>query len=152
MAKVSMMFPHKLEIKLSKLPAKVDEISCEVLEAGGKVAYKIIKESLDSVVGTSIDSRSTGELQASLGVSPPKLDRNGNFNIKVGFNEPRRKQYAARGKRSYYTITNAMIANIIEHGKHGQPARPFLARAKRKLKKPVREAMIAKFNEEVGKL
>lgn len=141
MAKVSMIFPQELEVRLSKLSDKTEEISCEVLEAGGKVACEIVRDSLDSVVGKGEHTRSTGELQAALGVSPPKRDRDGNYNVKIGFAEPR-----SDGE------SNAKIANIIEHGKHGQPARPFLARAKRKLKKPVREAMIAKFNEEVGKL
>ena len=44
------------------------------------------------------------------------------------------------------------LANIIEYGKPGQPARPFLARAKRQVKKPCEAAMKAKFEEEIKKL
>jgi hypothetical protein len=72
--------------------------------------------------------------------------------VKIGFNEPRRRQYAAKGKRSYYTITNAMIANVIEHGKHGQPPKPFLKPARTSSRKPAIEAMKQKLDEEIGKL
>lgn len=48
----------------------------------------------------------------------------------IGFNEPRREQNAAKGKRSYKVRTNAMIANVLEYGRHGQPPKPFLANAK----------------------
>lgn len=141
-------------MKLSKLEQATDEVTKNVLKAGAKVVYRQVKFHLVQVIGnnTKYDSKSTGELVDSLGVSPPKLDRNGNFNIKIGFNEPRKKQYSAKRGRNYYDITNAMLANIIEYGKHGQPAKPFLARAKRASKALCEAAMKKKFEEEVEKL
>ncbi len=47
------------------------------------------------------------------------VTREGNHNIKVGFAEPR----SGGG-------SNAKLANILEYGKHGQPAKPFLKPAK----------------------
>ena len=136
MAKVQMLMPDDFLEKLSKLGRKTDEITKEVLKAGGKVALAKVKSNLDAVIGHDLahDSRSTGELKRSLGVSPPLVDRNGNYNVKIGFAENR-----SDGE------SNAKIANIIEYGKHGQPARPFLARAKRQSKKPCEAAMKEKF-------
>ena len=45
-----------------------------------------------------------------------------------------------------------MIANILEYGKHGQPAKPFLKPAKSASKSACIAAMQQKFDEEVKKL
>lgn len=143
MAKAQMMMPEDFLTRLSKLGDQQDAISEKVLAAGGEVVLSEVQSRLSSVVGknTQYDSRSTGELERSLGLSSVKLDRNGNHNIKVGFSEPRRD-----GK------SNAMLANILEYGKHGQPAKPFLKPAKSASKAACVEAMKRTFEEEVDKL
>lgn len=143
MAKVTMHLPDEFLQKLSKLGDKTDSITKDVLKAGGEVVLKKVQSSLSAVVGkdTKQPSRSTGELEKSLGVSAPLLDKNGNYNVKVGFAEPR-----SDGQ------SNAKLANILEYGKHGQPAKPFLAPARRAAKKPCEAAMRAKFEEEMKKL
>jgi len=154
MAKVNIKMPEEFLLKVSRLADKTDEIVPKVLEAGGDVVLAKVKSNLQSVIGsgTKYPSESTGELAASLGVSPAKVDKNGTHNVKVGFNEPRRKQSAAKGRRSYYVATNAMIANVIEYGKHGQPAKPFLKPAKSASRKPCVEAMKAKLEEEINNI
>ena len=93
----------------------MDDIADKALHAGGEVVLSKTKSNLESIVsGTS-----TGQLVNALGLSPVLVDRNGDYNIKVGFDE-----YRKDGS------SNAMVANIIEYGKHGQPARPFLKNAK----------------------
>ena len=77
----------------------------------------------------------------SLGLSPVKVDRNGNYNIKVGFDEPRRDG-----------TSNAMVANIIEYGKPGQPAKPFLKNAKIATKSECEDVMKRKLEEEINKV
>lgn len=140
MAKVDIKMPEDFLLKLSKLESKTDEIIPRVLEAGGKVVVSKVKSNLESVIGkeTKEESRSTGELVSSLGVSSARIDRKGNFNIKVGFSEPR------KGGGS-----NAMIASIIEYGKSGQPAKPFLKPAKSSTRNACIEAMKQRFEEEV---
>ena len=135
--------PDEFLQKLSKLGSKTDEIAAKVLEAGGEVVLAKVKSNLSSVVGsgTKYPSRSTGELERSLGLSPAKVDRSGNHNIKIGFSEPR-----SDGD------SNAKIANIIEYGKHGQPAKPFLKPAKSSSKAAAISAMQKAFDEEVEKL
>ena len=135
--------PDEFLQRLSKLGSKTDEIAAKVLEAGGEVVLAKVKNNLSSVVGsgTKYPSRSTGELERSLGLSPAKVDRSGNHNIKIGFSEPRSDGGS-----------NAKIANIIEYGKHGQPAKPFLKPAKSSSKAAAISAMQKAFDEEVEKL
>ena len=45
-----------------------------------------------------------------------------------------------------------MVANIIEYGKHGQPAKPFLKNAKISSKKECEDAMAKKLEEEINKI
>lgn len=143
MAKVDVKMPEDFLLRLSKLGDKTDEITGHVLEAGGEVVLKKVQGNLASVIGsgTKYDSRTTGELLGSLGLSPAKLDKKGNYNVKVGFAEPR------KGGGS-----NAKIANILEYGKHGQAAKPFLKPAKTATKAECISTMQAKFEEEISKL
>ena len=143
MAKVDVKMPEEFLLKLSRLQSNTDSIAEKVLEAGGDVVLGKVSSNLSAVVGhgTKHPSESTGELEASLGVTPVKVDKQGNHNIKVGFAEPR-----SDGK------SNAMIANILEYGKHGQPAKPFLKPAKSASKNEAIAAMQSKFEEEVEKL
>lgn len=143
MAKVDIKMPDEFLEKLSKLGSHTDEISERVLEAGGEVVLAKIRTNLSSVVGkgTKVDSRSTGELERSLGMSRARVDRQGNHNIKIGFAEPRSDGGS-----------NAKIANILEYGRHGQPAKPFLKPAKSSSKSACEAAMKQKLEEEISKL
>ena len=143
MAKVDMKMPEDFLLKLSRLQDRTDDIIPRVLKAGGEVVEAKIKNNLQSVIGkgTKEESRSTGELVSALGVSSAKQDRDGNFNVKVGFSEPR-----PDGK------SNAMIAGVLEYGKHGQSPKPFLKPAKSASKKACVEAMVSAFEKEVEKI
>lgn len=143
MAKVKVEMPEEFLRKLSLLGRKTDEIAGRVLEAGGEVVLSKVRSNLSSVIGsgTKYASRSTGELESSLGLSPVKADRDGNHNIKVGFSEPRSDGGS-----------NAKLANILEYGKHGQPAKPFLKPAKSASRAECIHVMKQKLDEEVAKL
>ena len=143
MAKVQVKMPEDFLLRLSRLGDKTDEIISKVLEAGGEVVEQKVRANLSAVIGrdTKEESRSTGELLSALGVSPAKIDREGNYNVKVGFSEPRRD-----GR------SNAMIANVLEYGKSGQPAKPFMKPAKTAARAPCIESMKAAFEREVEKL
>ena len=142
MAKVDIKMPDEFLQKLSRLGSDFDEVAESVLEAGGEVVLSRVKGNLASVVGqgTKYDSRSTGELEASLGLSPATLNRDGNHDVKIGFAEPRKDGGS-----------NAKLANILEYGRHGQPAKPFLKPAKTQSKSAAISAMQQKFEEEVEK-
>lgn len=140
MAKVQIKMPEDFLLKISRLGDQTDTIIPKVLEAGGNVVLDKVKGNLSSVVGsgTKEKSRSTGELERSLGLSPAKQNRDGNWDVKIGFSEPRSDGGS-----------NAKIANILEYGKSGQPPKPFLKPARTQSKSDCIETMKVKFQEEV---
>ena len=151
---VIIQFDDDFSKKLAALGSHTDEILEKAMSAGAEAALPIVRAELQGAIGgdTKVQSRSTGELVDSLGISPVMVDNKGVTNVKIGFSEPRRHQYAAKKKRSYYTVTNAMIANVLEYGKSGQPPRPWLKRAKTKATKVFRAKAQEIIDKEVEKL
>ena len=139
MAKVKIEMPSGFMDQIAGMGNALDAAIPKALAAGGKVVLDKMVSNLRAAIGsgTKKKSRSTGKLAASLGVSPAKLDRDGNLDVKVGFSE-------GRGE-----ISNAMLANVLEYGKHGQPPRPFLKRTKSSSRKPCIEAMQSVLKEEL---
>lgn len=143
MAKADINFPDAFLEQLSRLGSQFDSVAESVLEAGGEVVLEKAQRNLAAVVGTGTkyDSRSTGELVESLGLSPVKLNKSGNHDIKVGFSEPRSDGGS-----------NAKIANILEYGKHGQAPKPFMKPAKTSSKVECIQVMKDTLEAEVKKL
>ena len=140
MAKVKIEMPSGFMDQIAGMGNALDAAIPRALAAGGKVVLDKMKSNLRSAIGhgTKIKSRSTGKLAASLGVSPAKLDRDGNLDVKVGFSE-------GRGD-----VSNAMLANLLEYGKHGQPPKPFLKLTKSSSRKPCIEEMQRVLKEELN--
>ena len=140
MAKLNARLPEEFLLKISRLGEKTDEIVPRVLEAGANVVLPKVKSNLQNSIGkdTKQESRSTGELVAALGISPAKIDKNGNHDLKIGFAEPR-----ADGN------INAKIANVLEYGRSNQIARPFLAPAKSATRRNCIETMKATLEDEL---
>ena len=140
MATAAVKLPDEFLARISRRGTQTDRIAENILQAGGEVALAKVKSNLKSVVGseTKSKSRSTGELERSLGLSPIMVDKNGNHDIKVGFSE------LSTGGGS-----NAKIANILEYGTSSQSAKPFLKPAKSAVKKQCVEAMQSAFEKEV---
>lgn len=128
MARMTAKLPDELIAKLNRVGKNTDKVCEKALKAGAEVAEKAVASNLSAVVGkgTKYPSRSTGELQKSLGVTPVGIDGKGNYDIKIGFKEPRSDNES-----------NAKLANILEYGKSNQPAKPFLKPAKSKSKNDV---------------
>jgi len=139
MAKVSIQLPTAFMDQLTKIAAKTDAAIPKALEAGGKVVFEKMQANLHGAIGkdTKYKSRSTGKLLAALGVSPVKVNDEGNFDVKVGFSEGR-------------SVRNAMLANILEYGKHGQPPKPILKPTRASSRKPCIEAMQNVLEKELG--
>ena len=142
MAKATISMPEDFLLKVSQLEKQTDEILPRVLDVGGEIVLVQTKANLSSVIGsgTKLPSRSTGELEGALGLSKALQDKNGDWNVKVGFSEPRKDG-----------ISNAKLATILEYGKHGQPAKPFMKPARTKSRKPAIEAMKAKLESEMNR-
>jgi len=136
--KIAVEFDDELAQKLAQLESGMDEIIPKVLEAGGQVVLAKAQGNLSSSIGRGLKypSRSTGELASKLGLSPAKMNNEGNWDCKVGFAEPH-----SGG------VSNAMLGNLVEHGSHGRPAKPFMKPAASASKAGAVAAMAAKFEE-----
>ena len=106
--------PDEFLKKLAHLTKDEDGMAERVLSAGAEIVEAKVRSNLAGVIGRGLkeESRSTGQLLASLGTSGVKLDRDGNHNVKVGFAEPRRDG-----------DSNAKIANILEYGRVSRRSR-----------------------------
>ena len=140
MARVTIEMPTTLMDQLASAAEKTDSAIPKALEAGGKVVFERMQANLRSAIGrgTKVKSRSTGKLLAALGVSPVKVNDEGNYDVKVGFAE-------GRGN-----VSNAMLANLLEYGKSGQPPKPFLKQTKSSSRKPCIEEMQCVLKEELN--
>ena len=137
MAKCTYKLPEDFLKKISALGSHMDEVSEKVLQAGGEVILQRTRSNLNSV----LSGQSSGELVSALGLSGVRLDREGNPNIKLGFDEPRKDG-----------SSNAMVANILEYGKYNQPARLLLKPAKSQSKSQCIDTMVDTLEKEIKKL
>ena len=140
MARVTIKMPTALMEQLAKAAEKTDTAIPKALKAGGKVVFEKMQANLHAAIGrgTKYKSRSTGKLLAALGVSPVKVNDEGNYDVKVGFSEGRDD------------ANNAMLANLLEYGKSGQPPKPFLKQTKSSSQAPCIEAMQSVLKEELN--
>ena len=143
MASFSFRMPDDFLLKISELAEKTDDIVPRVLEAGGNVVLEQVRKNLQGVIGKDLkhEARSTGELESALGLSPAKMNRKGDWDVKIGFREPRPDGGS-----------NAKIANVLEYGRHGQPAKPFLKPARSASKEACEAAMREKLTEEINNI
>lgn len=151
--------------QLSKAGEQIDRISKAALLAAAVPVRSEMTSRLRNSIQTPREypKRSTGELLSALGTSPVRISVTDVYDVKVGFNEPRRKQYKPRdfhltrhsgagnqyftmtANRRYYVATNAMVANILEHGHKGshggQKAAPFVKPAVKAAKQAAEEEL-----------
>lgn len=118
MARVQIKLPNDFIDALDSASRLIDNSAEQVLKAGANIVEPRMRSNLSAAIGSSTKqpSRSTGQLAKALGTAPVKVNSRGDYNVKVGFAENRDDGRA-----------NALIANVLEHGRSNQPARPFLA-------------------------
>ncbi|MDK7149114.1 HK97 gp10 family phage protein [Winkia sp. UMB3158] len=118
MARVQIRLPNDFIDALDSASSLIDNSAEQVLKAGANTVEPRMRSNLSAAIGSSTKqpSRSTGQLAKALGTAPVKVNSRGDYNVKVGFAENRDDGRA-----------NALIANVLEHGRSNQPARPFLA-------------------------
>ena len=94
MAKVKIEMPDEFLNQIAGMGNALDAAIPKALAAGGKVVMQKMKSNLQAVIGrgAKYKSRSTGKLAASLGVSPAKLDRDGNLDVKVFLRRSRQRE------------------------------------------------------------
>ncbi|MGJ9540227.1 HK97 gp10 family phage protein [Actinotignum sp. GS-2025c] len=132
MARVQIRLPNTFIDALGAASNVLESSAEEVLQAGAGVVEPRMRTNLADSIGSSTKppSRSTGQLLAALGTTSVKINSRGDHNVKVGFAENR-----SDGR------SHALIANVLEHGRSNQPARPFLAPTRSQTHRPAVEAM-----------
>lgn len=153
MATLSIRLPDDLMSQLSRAGDQLDRIANDALTAAAGPVRTEMQSTLRNALSIprTYPKRGTGELTSALGVTPVRVANTGVYNIKIGFNEPRRQQAGHRigGKRKggggYYVTTNAIVANILEHGHKGshggQKAAPFVKPATKAAKQAAEETL-----------
>ena len=132
MARVQIRLPNDFIDALDSASSLLDNSAEKVLKAGANIVEPRMRSNLSAAIGSSTKqpSRSTGQLAKALGTAPVKVNSRGDYNVKVGFAENRDDGRA-----------NALIANVLEHGRSNQPARPFLAPTRSQTRRAAIDAM-----------
>ncbi len=115
------------------------EIAKNVVMAGAQPVADEIRKGLKANLQGS--EYSTGDLENSLGIAPPDVDRNGNINTKIGFDG-----YDSKG------VPNVIKARVMESGSSRQKKRPFVRTAVNRSRKNALEEMNKKYDEEIKKI
>lgn len=132
MARVQIKLPNDFIDALDSASNILDNSAEQVLKAGANIVEPRMRSNLSAAIGSSTKqpSRSTGQLAKALGTTPVKVNSHGDYNVKIGFAENRDDGRA-----------NALIANVLEHGRSNQPAKPFLAPTRSQTKRAAITAM-----------
>lgn len=132
MARVQIRLPNSFIDALGAAGDVVESSAEEILQAGAGVVEPRMRANLQAAIASSTKqpSRSTGQLLGALGTTTVKVNSRGDHNVKVGFAENRRD-----GR------SNALIANVLEHGRSNQAAQPFLASTRSQTRRPAIETM-----------
>lgn len=143
MARVQIRLPNAFIDSLNAASSVLEASADEVLGAGAAVVEPRMRSNLAAAIGsnTKKPSHSTGQLLGALGTTSVKANSRGDHNIKVGFAENRRD-----GR------SNALIANVLEHGRSNQPARPFLAPTRSQTRRGAIQAMKQALAARIGQV
>lgn len=139
MARMTFKAGDEYAVKLSKLAAGSDAIAKKAIYQGAKIVADRTRLELRRVISQTKNSKSTGDLEASLGITPIQRDENG-WNAKIGFDG-----YDRKG------VPNALKARVLESGSSRQPKRPFVRPAVNATKQKAIEVMNQTVDEEIRK-
>ena len=143
MARMNITVPEAMQAKLNRLGTEYDGIVQKMLVEGAKPLEEQVIANLESVVGrdTKFESRSTGALVKAVKVTKAYQVSNGDWHIKVAI-----YGYDEKG------VPNALKGMVLEKGKSGQPAKPWLKPAVSKTKNQCVDAMHTVLDREVSQL
>lgn len=139
MARMTFNAGDEYMLKLSQLAAGSEEIAKKAVYAAADIVTDKIRENLTANLAGS--EQSTGALEASLGITPIQVDRDGFINAKVGFDG-----YDEKG------VPNQLKARVMESGSSKVQKRPFVRPAVNATKKAAQDEMQRVVNEELEKI
>ena len=126
MPKYTIRVGEDFALKLSQLATDFDDVAEKAIRAGADIVADEMRARLEK----SLSGKSTGDLEAAMGITPVLRDSNGDWNAKVGFDG-----YDRNG------VPNQLKARVLESGSSKQQKRPFIAPAVRATRKQVQDAM-----------
>ncbi|MFT3952779.1 MAG: hypothetical protein QM689_12730 [Oscillospiraceae bacterium] len=162
MAKMTIRAEKDFEIALSRLEAKSEVIGRKAIYAAANIVTDEIRRNIDALpeepfkklntdMGEefqSVPKNQKKDLQDSLGISGIAVDRDGNLNTKVGFDD-----YGYYTTKKYpQGVPNALTARSIESGSSVRQKTPFVRPAVNKTKNAVKAAMSKVIEEETKKI
>lgn len=151
MANVEFDFPTDFMSEL--LNSDFEEICDEALKESAPILCDSLKSGCQSVIADKTRTELVNSFKVwKGGVRKTKTDA---FTLGVSvYGKPSAKSTftstTSRGKTRIRNTTNNDIAWWLDHGRDGQPAKPFIDRATRNVEKKIYELCQKKFNEKVG--
>ena len=159
MARVTVLKDASISDQLKKLSGRTEEVAKKAIYAGAKILTDEVRKNLDNLPEEQFRFLMEGEkfggvppeqkkdLQDSLGVTPIKQDKTGDWNAKIGFDG-----YGSMPTTKYPKgLPNNLLARSIESGSSVRQKTPFVRPAIRKKKKEVLAEMQAVVDEEIRK-
>jgi len=146
--------------KLSKLSTGQKEIAGKAIYAGAKVVADKIKDNIEKLPEDTFrylqgDDKFSGvpdgqkkDLEESFGVASIKVDSDGNYNTKLGFDG-----YGSYPTKKYPKgLPNQLLARAVESGSSVREKHPFVRPAVNATKKTAQAEMGRVIDEEIEKI
>lgn len=137
MARIMFKSSNEYAVKLSRLAAGSDAIAKKAIYEGAKIVADRVRVEMNK----KLSGESSGDMAASLGITPISKDAYGNWDAKIGFDG-----YDQNG------VANQLKARALESGTSKMKKRPFVRPAMYASKKRCQETMKRVIDEEIGKL
>lgn len=138
MARMTFKAGEEYALRLSRLATGSTEIAKKAIYAGAGIVADKIRANLSTNLAGS--KQSSGDLAASLGITPVTTDRDGWINAKIGFDG-----YDRRG------VPNQLKARVMESGSSKVRKHPFVRPAVTATRKTAVDAMQRVIDEEIKK-
>ncbi len=137
MARMTFKAGDEYALKLSRLLTNQQEIAEKAIYAATNIVANQMRKNLEGV----LSSEATGELIDSFGVTPIEKDRDGDWNVKIGFDG-----YDSKG------VPNQLKARVLDSGSSKQKKTGFARKAVSATKREAKEKMAEIINQETEKV
>lgn len=139
MAKMTIKSSKGLSDMLNKLGNDTERIASKaVREAANPLADGIRKRLEGNLM---FSDETTGDLERSFGISPTKVNRDGNVDVRIGFSG-----YDSKG------VANELKARVMESGSSKHKKRPFFRPEVALQRKKVRQIIAQVISDEISKI
>jgi HK97 gp10 family phage protein len=160
MARIAFKAGEDYALKLSRLGAETDTVAKKALFAAADIVTDKVRGNLSALPTDKFRYLQNGDkfngltepekqdLSDSLGITPIQNDKNGDWNVKIGFDG-----YGKRVTRKYPKgVPNQMLARAVESGSSVRKKTPFVRPAVNATKQQAQETMAKIIEEETKRI